>query len=269
MESASRPVRRVASALLALLALLTVTAVLQVGEPAVAAPPTPSAQATAIGTGGAAASGDPLATETGLGALRRGGPAASAAVSAAAVLGVVDAFSCGVGGGGFMTIYRAGDGRVFSLDGRETAPQAFRPDSFIDPATGLPIPFAEGVTSGLGVGVPGTPRLWEEALARFGRIPVAAALAPAIAIARAGFEVAQPFHAQVASTLARFSAFTSTRELYGAAPAVGSIFRNPDLAMTYQTLAAHGMDAFYGGPLAGAVGQTGQHPPLGPGGARE
>jgi gamma-glutamyltranspeptidase/glutathione hydrolase len=263
-ESASRPVRRVAAALLALLALLIAAAVLQGGEPAVAAPPTPSNQATAIGTGGAAASVDPLATETAIDVLRRGGTAVDAAVAAAAVLGVVEPFSCGVGGGGFMTIYRASDGRVFSLDGRETAPQAFRPDSFIDPATGLPIPFAEGVTSGLGVGVPGTPRLWEEALARFGRRPLAAALAPAIAIARAGFEVDQTFHDQVASNLARFRDFTSTRELYGAAPVVGSIFRNPDLARTYQTLAAHGMDAFYAGPLAAAIVQTVQHPPLVP-----
>jgi gamma-glutamyltranspeptidase / glutathione hydrolase len=265
MESASTPVRRVASALLALVALLTVATVLRAGEPALAAPPTPSKQATAIGTGGAAASVDPLATKTAIDVLRRGGTAVDAAVAAAAVLGVVEPFSCGIGGGGFMTIYRASDGRVFSLDGREIAPQAFRPDSFIDPATGLPIPFAEGVTSGLGVGVPGTPRLWEEALASFGRMPLAAALAPAIAIARAGFEVDQTFHDQVASNLARFSDFTSTRELYGAAPAVGSTFRNPDLARTYQTLAAHGMDAFYGGPLAAAIVQTVQHPPLVPG----
>jgi gamma-glutamyltranspeptidase/glutathione hydrolase len=251
-----------------LLALLTVAAVLQAGKPALAAPPTPSNQATAIGTGGAAASVDPLATKTAIRVLRRGGTAVDAAVAAAAVLGVVEPFSCGIGGGGFMTIYRARDRRVFTLDGRETAPQAFRPDSFIDPATGLPIPFAEGVTSGLGVGVPGTPRLWEEALARFGRMPLAAALAPAIAIARAGFEVDQTFRDQVASNLARFSDFTSTRELYGAAPAVGSIFRNPDLAKTYQTLAAHGMDAFYGGPLAAAIVQTVQHPPLVPGATR-
>jgi gamma-glutamyltranspeptidase / glutathione hydrolase len=268
MESACIPVRRVAFAHLALVALLTVATVLRAGEPALAAPPTPSKQATAIGTGGAAASVDPLATKTAIDVLRRGGTAVDAAVAAAAVLGVVEPFSCGIGGGGFMTIYRASDGRVFSLDGREIAPQAFRPDSFIDPATGLPIPFAEGVTSGLGVGVPGTPRLWEEALERFGRMPLAAALAPAIAIARAGFEVDQIFHDQVASNLARFSDFTSTRELYGAAPAVGSIFRNPDLAKTYQTLAAHGMDAFYGGPLAAAIVETVQHPPLVPGGTR-
>src|SRR5512133_1606898 len=169
VESASRPVRRVAFALIALLALLPVAAVLQAGEPALAAPPTPPKQATAIGTGGAAASVDPIATKTAIDVLHRGGTAVDAAVAAAAVLGVVEPFSCGIGGGGVMTIYRASDGRVFSLDGRETAPQAFRPDSFIDPATGLPIPFAEGVTSGLGVGVPGTPRLWEEAPARASR----------------------------------------------------------------------------------------------------
>ena len=259
-----RPVSRFAFALLALL----IVAVLQSGERALAAPPTPSKQATAIGTGGAAASVDPLATKSAIDVLHRGGTAVDAAIAAAAVLGVVEPFSCGLGGGGFMTIYRAADGRVFTLDGRETAPQAFRPDSFINPATGVPIPFAEGVTSGLGVGVPGTPRLWEEALARFGRMPLAAALAPAIAIARRGFEVDQTFHDQVDSNLARFRDFTSTRELYGAAPAVGSIFRNPDLAKTYQTLAAHGMDAFYGGPLAAAIVQTVQHPPLAPGATR-
>src|SRR4029453_8257340 len=266
--SALRSVGRLGVALLMLLALLTVAAVLQAGKPALAAPPTPSNQAPAVATGGAAASVDPLATKTAIDVLRRGGTAVDAAVAAAAVLGVVEPFSCGIGGGGFMTIYRASDGGVFSLDGRETAPQAFRPDSFIDPATGLPIPFAEGVTSGLGVGVPGTPRLWEEALARFGRMPLAAALAPAIAIARAGFEVDQTFHDQVASNLARFSDFTSTRELYGTAPAVGSIFRNPDLATTYQRLAGHGRDAFYGGPLAAAIVQTVQHPPLVPGARR-
>src|SRR5512133_510380 len=69
VEAACRPVLRVAAALLA---LLTVAAVLQVGEPAVAAPPTPPKQATAIGTGGAAASVDPLATKTAIDVRRRG-----------------------------------------------------------------------------------------------------------------------------------------------------------------------------------------------------
>ena len=253
----------------ALVAILST--VLLAGQPALAARPTPVKQATVIGTGGAAASVDPIATGVAIDILRRGGNAVDAAVAAAAALGVVEPFSCGLGGGGFMVIYSARDGRVFTLDGRETAPSAFRANSFIDPSTGLPISFAEGVTSGLGVGVPGTPRLWEQALDRFGTIPLAAALAPSIGIARSGFEVDQTFHDQVASNQDRFKDFSSTRDLYlpgGDAPAVGSIFRNPDLAQTYQTLAGHGMDAFYGGDVANGIVTTVQHPPLVPGATR-
>jgi gamma-glutamyltranspeptidase/glutathione hydrolase len=243
-------------------------ALVTIDAPAVAAPPTPAKQATAVGTGGAAASVDPLATKTAIDVLRRGGNAVDAAVAAAGVLGVVEPFSCGLGGGGFMVIYRNSDHNVVTLDGRETAPAAFRPDSFIDPSTGKPISFAEGVTSGLGVGVPGTPRVWEEALALYGTRNLASTLAPAIAIAHRGFEVDQTFHDQVLANIDRFRDFTSTRALYGEAPEVGSIFRNPELAKTYQTLAGHGMDAFYSGPIANAIVQTVQHPPLLPGATR-
>jgi len=251
--------------------IATVSTILLAGQPALAARPTPVKEATVIGTGGAAASVDPIATSVAIDILRRGGNAVDAAVAAAAALGVVEPFSCGLGGGGFMVIYSARDGRVFTLDGRETAPSAFRADSFIDPSTGLPISFAEGVTSGLGVGVPGTPRLWAQALARYGTIPLAAALAPSIGIARSGFEIDQTFHDQVASNQDRFKDFSSTRDLYlpgGDAPAVGSIFRNPDLARAYQTLSGHGMDAFYRGDVANAIVNTVQHPPLVPGGTR-
>src|SRR5207253_8762093 len=102
----------------------------------------------------------------------------------------------------------------------------------------------------------GTPRLWAQALARYGTIPLAAALAPSSGTARSGSEVAQTFHAQVASNQDRFKDVSSTRALYlpgGDAPAVGSIFRNPDIARTYQTLSGHGTDAFYGGDVANAI----------------
>src|SRR5439155_24210099 len=262
----SRVLTRSALAVVAILSVLLLAA-----PPGLAARPTPAKQATAVGAGGAAASVDPIATMVAIDILRRGGNAIDAAVAAAAALGVVEPFSCGIGGGGFMVLYSARDGHVHTLDGRETAPAAFRPDSFIDPATGKPISFAEGVTSGLGVGVPGTPRLWEQALARFGTMPLAEALAPSIGIARGGFEVDQTFHDQVASNSSRFQDFSSTRALYlpdGQAPAVGSIFRNPDLARTYQQLAGHGMNAFYGGDVANAIVTTVQHPPLVPGATR-
>src|SRR6478735_10553705 len=91
----------------------------------------PPKQPTAVGTGGGAATVDPLATQAAIDTLRHGGNAIDAAVAAAAVLGVVEPYSCGIGGGGFMTIYSARDGKVHTIDSRETAPATMQPN---DPA---------------------------------------------------------------------------------------------------------------------------------------
>jgi gamma-glutamyltranspeptidase/glutathione hydrolase len=91
----------------------------------------PAKVPTAIGAGGAAATVDVLATEAAIEALRGGANAVDAAVVAAAVLGVTEPFSCGIGGGGFMVI-RTSDGKVTTIDHRETAPAAMRPDSFFE-----------------------------------------------------------------------------------------------------------------------------------------
>ena len=82
-----------------------------------------------VGTGGAAATVDVLATQAAIDVLDDGGNAVDAAVAAAGVLGVTEPFSCGIGGGGFMVI-RTAEGNVTTIDGRETAPAAMRPDSF-------------------------------------------------------------------------------------------------------------------------------------------
>lgn len=234
--------------------------------PVLAAPPEPAKQAVAIGTGGSAASVDALGTQAAIRVLDHGGNAVDAAVAAAAVLGVVEPYSCGIGGGGFMLIYSRASGRVYTLDGRETAPLAFNPESFIDPVTGTPISFAEGVTSGLGVGVPGTLLLWDTALRRFGTYSLARALAPAIPVAARGFVVDQTFADQTASNLNRFKDFTSTRAVFltsdGGVPPVGSRFQNPLLAETYSLIADDGVDAFYRGPIASAIVNAVQHPPL-------
>ena len=108
--------------------------------------------ATATGTGGAAATVDTLATQAAVDTLRGGGNAVDAAVTAAAVLGVTEPFSSGIGGGGFMVIYRANDGRVTTINGRERAPAAMRPDSLWE--DGSPLPFNDARFSGLSVGVP-------------------------------------------------------------------------------------------------------------------
>src|ERR687885_1846822 len=133
-------------------ALLTLSAA---GSAPAASPP--AKQPTAIGTGGAAATVDPVATRAAIDVLRRGGNAIDAAVTAAAVLGVVEPYSCGIGGGGFMVI-RTAKGKVMTIDGREKAPQAMRPDSFFE--NGKALAFEPARFSGLSAGVPGTPLTW-------------------------------------------------------------------------------------------------------------
>jgi len=235
------------------------------GSPAAAQSKSP----TAIGTGGAAASVDRDATRTAIEVLRHGGNAIDAAVAANATLGVTEPYVAGVGGGGFMVIYLARQHRVVTVDGRETAPQNFPQDAFIDPQTGKPIPFTpERVTSGMAVGVPGTLAAWATAERRFGTMSLPRLLRPAIRIAKRGFVVDQTFRDQTQSNLARLGAFTSSRELYltpdGQAPAVGSVMRNPDLARTYKLIARRGVGAFYNGPVGAAVANTVQHPPESP-----
>ena len=154
---------------------------------------------------------------------------------------------------------------VSTIDSRETAPAAFQPDSFIDPDTGEPIPFPERVTSGLGVGVPGTIRGWEQALRRFGTKPLSELLQPSIRLANSGFVVDQTYHQQTSDNLHRFDDFTSTSETFlsdGKAPAVGSTVRNPDLAATYSRVADKGGKAFYSGRTARAIVDTVQNPPV-------
>jgi gamma-glutamyltranspeptidase/glutathione hydrolase len=219
----------------------------------------------ATGSGGAVATVDGEATRAGVDVLRRGGNAVDAAIAAAAALGVTEPYSAGLGGGGFLVYYQASTNRVFTLDGRETAPSAMHAAAFIDPATGRPLPFADAVTSGLSVGVPGTPATWAQALNRWGTLSLAQALQPAIQIADRGFAVDETFAQQTADNAARFAHFSSTASLFlpdGRPPAIGSTLRNPDVAQTYRQIAGHGVDWFYRGPLAGEMVAAAQHPPL-------
>ncbi|CAL9565257.1 Glutathione hydrolase proenzyme [Streptomyces sp. enrichment culture] len=227
----------------------------------------PAKRPVATGYGGAVSSVDPYASRAGLEVLRAGGNAVDAAVATAAALGVVEPYSAGVGGGGYLVHYEARTGRVHTLDGRETAPAAMRPDSFLDPATGRPIPFDEAVNSGLSVGVPGTPATWEAALDRWGTVSLARALRPAVRLAERGFTVDEEFRAQTELNEDRFRDFTSTAELFlpgGEPPEVGSRFRNPGLAGTYRLLAREGADALYRGRLAREIAGTVRRPPVAP-----
>jgi gamma-glutamyltranspeptidase/glutathione hydrolase len=249
--------------LLALTGLAAGVFVGAVPTSAAAGDPMPEKRPLAIGTGGAVATVDLDATQVGLDVLAAGGNAADAAVAAAAALGVTEPYSAGIGGGGFFVYYDAGTGTVSTLDGRETAPLAMGADAFLDDA-GNALPFDEAVQSGLSVGTPGTPLTWARALEEFGTLSLSEALQGGIRLADEGFVVDETFQQQTADNEEKFRRFEPTAELFlpnGAVPQVGSVFRNPDLARTYELLAAKGVDFFYTGELAEDVVRTVQDPP--------
>ncbi len=250
------------------LACTLVAAFVAVAAVAAAAPSSPSSNPpTSTGTGGAAATVDRAASLAAIQTLRRGGNAVDAAVAAAAVLGVTEPFSCGIGGGGFMVVYRPGKRRalVTTSDHRERAPAAMHPGSFIE--NGQVLSFNDARYSGLSVGVPGTVRGWAEALRRYGTMSLARVLAPAIRVARNGFVVDQTFFEQTQGNVDYFDDLPATAALFldpdGTPRDVGTTFRNPDLARTYELIARRGARAFYTGRLATEIVETVQRPPVG------
>jgi len=249
------------------LALGGATATLMLGGPAGALAQEPGKQPTARGTGGAAATVDTLATQAAIDSLRKGNNAIDAAVSAAAVLGVVEPFSCGIGGGGFMVI-RTADGKVTTFDSREKSPRAMRPDSFSE--NGKTLGFDDARFSGLSAGVPGTPLGWSRALNAYGTVSLAEAVKPGIDVARKGFTVDQTFFNQVDAVKGYFDDIPSTAALYldadGTPPDVGTTLSNPDLAKTYARLGRDGArKGFYRGATAQAIATAASSPPVGPG----
>jgi len=220
----------------------------------------------AVGHGGAVSSVDVDASAAGIEVLRNGGNAVDAAVATAAALGVTEPYSAGVGGGGYFVYYDARSRTVHTLDGRETAPLTADAGLFLE--NGEPIPFAEAVSSGLAVGTPGTPATWQRALDAWGRRGLGTVLKPAERLARDGFTVDDTFRTQTAANETRFRHFPDTAELFlpgGELPAVGSTFRNPDLARTYAELRRKGVDALYRGDIGRDIVNTVNEPPVDPG----
>ncbi|MFF8837048.1 gamma-glutamyltransferase [Streptomyces sp. NPDC015130] len=242
--------------------VLSMGAAVPAQSPPAAAPP-PVKEPVAVGHGGAVASVDADASAAGIEVLRKGGNAVDAAVAVAAALGVTEPYSAGIGGGGYFVYYDAKSRTVHTVDGRETAPRSADAGLFTE--NGRPIPFEEGMTSGLGVGTPGTPATWKTALDAWGSKRLATLLAPAERLARDGFTVDPTFRAQTAANEARFRDFPATSELFlpgGQLPVVGSVFKNPDLARTYETLGREGVGALYRGPLARDIVDTVRKPPV-------
>jgi gamma-glutamyltranspeptidase / glutathione hydrolase len=225
----------------------------------------PAKRPTAVGKDGGAASVDALGTRAAIETLERGGNAVDAAVAAAGVLGVVEPFSCGIGGGGFMVI-RTRKGEITTIDSRELSPRAMRPDSFME--SGAPLPFNDARFSGLSAGVPGTVAGWERALDRYGTRDLDDVLEHGLRVAEKGFVVDSTFVSQTTPNIDWFDDIPSTAALYldpdGSARDEGSTLRNPDLARTYRLIARRGTDGFYEGPVAEAMVEAAQDPPVAP-----
>ncbi len=210
---------------------------------------TPSAVA-----GGWVATEHPLAVSAGLETLRRGGSAVDAAIAASTAIGVVNPVSCGLGGGGFMLVYDARAGTAHALDYRETAPAAATPPALgrrgIDHLT----------TGALAVAVPGEPAGVIAAHARFGVLPLATVLEPAIRYAREGFPIATHLAEAIAARTTLLRGDPTLAAVFlradGTPRQEGEILRQPDLARSLERLAAEGDTPFYRGDIAAAVVTT-------------
>ena len=197
---------------------------------------------------------NPLASEAGREMLRAGGSAVDAAIAAQLVLGLVEPQSSGLGGGAFLLHWDESRKELVTYDGRETAPAAAKPDRFL--RGGKPMDFDTAVRSGLSVGAPGLPRLLEHAHKRHGKLPWAKLFAPAIKLARDGFEISTRlyfmlrwFGTDALSPAARRYFFDNN----GSPLPIGYRLTNPAYAETLETLAEKGADAFYSGSIANAI----------------
>lgn len=199
----------------------------------------------------AVASAHPLATQAGHEILAQGGNAFDAAVAVTATLAVVEPASSGLGGGGFWLLHRAHDGFEIMLDGREKAPLAAHRDMYLD-GQGEVIPGAS-VDGALAAAIPGTPAALAHLAKRYGRLPLARTLAPAIKYARDGFPVDEHYRRLAEFRLAALRASPAAAKVFlnkDEVPALDDIIRQPDLAATLEIIARHGAEGFYQGPVA-------------------
>ncbi len=202
----------------------------------------------------AIASAHPLATAAGHEILARGGNAFDAAVAVAAALAVVEPYSSGLGGGGFLLLHRARDGHQVMVDARETAPARVRPELYLD-RDGKPV---RGATTqgGTAAAIPGTPAGLAHVAERYGALPLANSLAPAIRLARDGFAVDERY-ARIAGLRERYlrDAVEAGRIFLDGnrAPQAGWLLRQPELAATLERFGKEGRKGFYAGPVARAL----------------
>ncbi|MFO7261682.1 MAG: gamma-glutamyltransferase family protein [bacterium] len=239
--AARRAIALLSAAALALAGCSTSTAV-QTPAPTLA----PDVEKRVVARNGVVSAAHPLAAEAGVEMLRRGGNAVDAAVATAFAIGVVEPMMSGIGGGGGMLIWLQEEGRAEYVDfysaARATAWRGPLPDT--------------GAASLREVGVPGAVAGLLEAHERFGRLSRQEVMAPAIRLAEEGFPVYIVLADAIRANRRKLERFPGAARRFlpnGQPPAVGTIFKQPELAATLREIAEHGKAGFYEGDVARSV----------------
>ncbi len=201
-----------------------------------------------VAQNGIVATSIPLAAEVGRDILKAGGNAADAAIATNAMLGLTEPMSCGIGGDVFVIYWDNKTQKLYGLNGSGRSPYKLTRDVFRQ--QGLKSIPGEGL---LCWSVPGCVQGWEDLRSRFGTMPLAEILAPAIDYAEKGFpvtEIIAGFWQHVTPKLKQHPDTAKTYLIDGHGPAEGEIFRNPYLAASYRAIAKDGPAAYYRGPIA-------------------
>ena len=196
------------------------------------------------GRAGVAAS-QPLAVSAALQILTRGGSCVDAAIAASAVISVVEPWNSHLGGDAFCIHHHASSRTNMAFNGSGEAPHGATTDAF---PGGIPLHGFESAT------IPGLVSTWFAAHALHGRLPVATLLEPAIAYARDGFPAGKRLVKKVHEHQELLNAHASLDSLgIPTNVSLGDIIRQPELAMTLETIARNGRDGFYGGRIADLI----------------
>ncbi|WP_218147675.1 gamma-glutamyltransferase [Dyadobacter sp. SG02] len=208
---------------------------------------------------GMVATSHPLATQAGLDILKKGGTAMDAAIAANAALGVIEPNNCGIGGDLFAIVWSAKDKKLYGLNasGRSANGTSYEKlKSALGDRPQIPL------YGPLSISVPGAVDGWFALHQRFGKLKMTDVLAPAIAFAREGAPVPEVIayswdvaHKRLKDQkdITEFENFGKTFLINGAAPRYGQVFKNPDLAATYEKIAKQGRDVFYKGEIADRI----------------
>ena len=201
---------------------------------------------------GMVATQEALASDIGLKILKDGGNAVDAAVAVGFALAVTLPRAGNIGGGGFMMIYDAKQGKTVALDYREKAPSSASRDMYLDKDGNAVSDLSR--YHGLAVGVPGTVAGLLKALDNHGTMSRGQVMAPAIALAENGIEVTAGLSESLEALSDRLQKWPSTKKIFfkpdGSAYQPGELLRQPELAKSLKLIAAKGSDGFYKGETA-------------------